>query len=68
MRTKPEASHRIPDRFKTQEICKKAVDVDHSFLQLVPDHFKTPEMCDDAVWETLSLSGLSLIGLYRKSK
>ena len=43
------AFHRILDRFKTQEICKKAVEIDLSFLQLVPNHFKMQEICDKAV-------------------
>ena len=30
-------------------MCKKAVEVDPSFLRLVPDHFKTQEVCDKAV-------------------
>ena len=50
MRTMPNAFHCIPDCFKTQEMCIKAVEVDPSFLRLVPDHFKTQKMCDDAVW------------------
>ena len=32
MRTMPHAFHRIPDRFKTQIMCIKAVEVDPSFL------------------------------------
>ena len=43
MRTMPDAFHRIPERFKTQEMCKKAVEVDPSLLQLFPDHLKTRE-------------------------
>ena len=49
MGTMPDAFHRIPDRFKTQEMCNKAIDL--SFLQHVPDYFKTQEICDDVVWE-----------------
>ena len=49
MCTMPNAFHRIPDHFKTQEMCIKAVEVDPSFLQLVSDHFKTQEICDKAV-------------------
>ena len=41
MRIMPDAFHRISERFKTQEMCEKAVGVDPSFLRLVPDHFKT---------------------------
>ena len=41
MRTMPNAwFRRIPDRFKTEEICKKAVEIDPSMLKYVPDHFK----------------------------
>ena len=48
--------HRIPDRFKTQKMCIKAVEVDPSFLELFPNHFKTQEACDKAVQEdSLSL-------------
>ena len=49
MRTMLESFGRIPDRFKTQEMCIKAVEVDSSFLQIVPDHFKTQQICNNAV-------------------
>ena len=39
----------VPDRFKTQEMCIKALEVDPWQLKNVPDHFKTQEMCDKAV-------------------
>ena len=39
----------IPDRFITQEMCIKAVEVGPWLLEYVPDHFKTQEMCDTAV-------------------
>ena len=49
MRTMPDTFHRIPDRFKTLEMCSEAVEVDPWHLKDVPDHFKTQEMCDKAV-------------------
>ena len=49
MRTMPNVFHPIPDHFKTQEMCIKAVEVDHSFLSLIPDHFKMQGICDKAV-------------------
>ena len=53
MRTMLDVFHCISDRFKIQEMCKKAVDVKvyPSFLWLVPHNFKTQEMCDKAVKE-----------------
>ena len=40
----------LPDHFKTQLMCIKAVKkVDPWLLKYVPDHLKTQEMCDDAV-------------------
>ena len=39
----------IPDSFKTQEMCNKAVEEEPSNLRYVPDLFKTEEMCDKAV-------------------
>ena len=54
MRTKPDAFHHIPDHFKTQKICIKAVRVDPFFLELIPDHFKTQEICDKVVKEDFS--------------
>ena len=39
----------IPDRFKTQEMCIKALEVDLWKLKDVPDHFKTQGICDDVV-------------------
>ena len=49
MGTMVDAFQRIPDHVKTQERCKKAVEVDPSFLQLVHDHFKMKEISDKAV-------------------
>ena len=45
----PKAFHLIPDCFKTQKTCIKAVEVDSSFLQLVSGYFKMQEICDKAV-------------------
>ena len=50
----PEAFHRIPDRFKKQEMCVKVVEVDPLSLDNVFDHLKTREMCDAAVREDSS--------------
>ena len=36
----PDAFHHISDRFKTQKMCIKAIEVDPYFLELVPDRFK----------------------------
>ena len=47
----PNVFHRIPERFKTQEMCIKAVEVDPWQLYHVPDQYKTQEMCDKAVRE-----------------
>ena len=41
----------IPDRFKIQEMCIKAVEVDPWKLYYVPDHFKSQKMCDGLVSE-----------------
>ena len=49
MRTMLNTFHRISDRFKTQGMCIKAVEVDPSVLQLVPDHHKMQEIYDKAV-------------------
>ena len=49
MRIIPNALHHIPDRFKTQEMCNKAVEKDPWQLKDVPNHFKTEEMCNKAV-------------------
>ena len=41
MHTTPNAWFRcIPDRFKTEEMCKKVVERDPGMLKYVPDHFK----------------------------
>ena len=47
----PKAFHRIPNRFKKQEMCTKAVEVEPLSLGNVPDHLKSREMCDAAVRE-----------------
>ena len=39
MCTMLDAFHRIPDRFKTQEMCDKTVKNNSSSLQFVPDWF-----------------------------
>ena len=49
MRTMPNAFYCIPDDFKRQKMCIKAIEVDPSFFQLVPDHLKTQETYDRAV-------------------
>ena len=49
MRTMPNAFHRIPDHFKTQEMCIKGVEVDPWHLYDVPDHSKIQKMCERAV-------------------
>ena len=41
--------HHISDHFKTQEMCKKTVEVDTWQLKDVPNHFKTQEMFNKAV-------------------
>ena len=39
----------VPDHFKTQKMCVKAVEKKSFTLGYVPDYFKTQEMCNDAV-------------------
>ena len=39
----------VPDQYKTQEMCERAIKDDPWALEFVPDHFKTQEMCDKAV-------------------
>ena len=39
----------VPDKFKTQEMCIKAVKEDPWQLHYVPDQYKTQEMCNEAV-------------------
>ena len=46
----PAAFLLVPDCFKTQEMCIKAVEVDPWQQKDVPDHFKTKNMCDDVAW------------------
>ena len=58
MRTIPNAFHCIPDRFKTQEMCNKALEVDPWQLKDVPARFNTQEMCDEAVRNKLCMIGL----------
>ena len=41
----------IPDHFKTQDMCNKAVKENPCSLEHVPDHFKTQEICNKAVEE-----------------
>ena len=39
----------VPDRFKTQEMCIIALEVDPWQLNDIPDYLKTQKMCDDVV-------------------
>ena len=41
MHIMPDVFHHISDHFKTQEMCKKTVEVDTWQLKDVPIHFKT---------------------------
>ena len=69
MCTTSKAFHRIPDRFKTQGMCKKAVEVDPWQLEDVPDHFKTQNMCDKVVKDAFfPPCSMILIGLWHNSK
>ena len=45
----PSSLRHIPDKFKTQEICEKALEQDSWQLENVPDYFKTQDMCIEAV-------------------
>ena len=47
----PAAYFHVPDRFVTQGMCIKAIEVDPWQLYDVSDHSKTQEMCDDVVRE-----------------
>ena len=47
----PAAFYLIPDCFKTQEMCIKAVEADLWELDNVPDCFKTQKMCVATVSE-----------------
>ena len=39
----------VPDRYKTQEMCDKAVDNYAHALKFVPDQYRTKKMYDEAV-------------------
>ena len=49
MRIKPYLLRYVPDHFKTEEMCKKAVEQASWQLENVPDQFKTQKMCEKAV-------------------
>ena len=38
----------VPECFKTQEMCDKAVDIHLSVIQFVPEYFKTKVVCNKA--------------------
>ena len=54
----------VPDHFKTQEICNKAVCMEPFLLKYVPDYLKTQEMCEKNVW----LRGLYYVPDHRKTQ
>ena len=39
----------VPDCFKTEEVCNKAVCMDPYGLEFIPGHLKMQEMCDEAL-------------------
>ena len=43
----------VPNHFKTQKMCDKAVDCIPWSLAHVPNYFKTQEMCNKAVYKNL---------------
>ena len=49
MHENPAAFFLVPDRFKTQELCKIAVRVDPWQLNDIPDYLKTQKICDNVV-------------------
>ena len=53
MRVRPAAFFLIPDRFKTQEMCNKAVEEGPWWLEHLPHHLKTEEICNKAVRDHL---------------
>ena len=44
----------VPDSFKMEEMCIKAVEVDPLDLYYISNHFKTQEICNNAVREVPS--------------
>ena len=44
MRRHPMVLEYIPDKYKTEEMCKKAVDKEPEVLQYVPDYFVSQKM------------------------
>ena len=51
MRMIPEAFHRVPNRFKTQEMYEKTVKTDPLGLKVVLSHLKPTEMYNAAMKE-----------------
>ena len=49
VRNNPAVFFLVPDRFKTQELCINALEVDPWQLNDIPDYFKTQNMCDKAI-------------------
>ena len=45
----------VPNHFRTQEMCERAVEENIWSVVYVPDQYKTQEMCDKAVEEYLRL-------------
>ena len=62
----PYALDYVPDQYKTQKMCDKAVRMDPDALEGVPNRFKTQEMCDVAVME--DRYALEFVPDYRKSE
>ena len=51
VRDDPSLLQLIPDYYKTQEMCEKAVRREQYTLKSVSDHFITQKMCNDAMFE-----------------
>ena len=44
----------VPNRFKTQGMCIKALEVDQWSMYNIPDNLKTQEICDKAIKDDCS--------------
>ena len=54
----------VPDHFKTQQMCIKAVKKNPRILRYAPDHFNTQKICNEVVGSNHAYFWMSLIGLW----
>ena len=67
LKNEPDALRFVPDQYKAQWMCERAVENEPYNLKFVPDHLKTQKLCDDVVDDDMDdEQGPPLLGMKEK--